>query len=58
MHARTRLTEKQVRDIIEAHYKSRNIKVKSISIGRETYGGDPRETPYSYIDVDFEMADP
>lgn len=58
MQASTRLTEKQLKDIIEAHYKAKGIKVHSVRVGYENYGGDPRETPYGYVDLTIEIPDP
>jgi hypothetical protein len=58
MQATTRLTEQQLKEIITAHYKAKNITVKSVRVGRETYGGDPRECPYGYVDLTLEIPEP
>lgn len=57
MNATSRLSEKQVLEIIKAHYKAKNIEVKSVRIARyET--SDPRETSYGYVEIDFAMPEP
>ena len=51
MKTTTRLSEQQLKEIIQAHYKTKGITVESVRVGREDYGGDPREMPHGYAEV-------
>lgn len=57
MQATTRLNEQQLKAIIEAHYKTKGIKVESVRVGYENYGGDPRERSYGYVDLTLEIPE-
>lgn len=57
MNATSQFNEKQVLDIIKAHYKAKNIDVKSVRI-RYYSTSDLRELSYGYIEIDFAMPEP
>jgi hypothetical protein len=56
MKASTRVDETELKKILEANFAQRGATVTSIRVGREDYGGDPRETSYGYVEVNFEFA--